>query len=68
MFYRGELEQFITIRYMTVTKQRGNETPAMTGGDEILASWDEKRCYLVEGDVETLVDNDECESRGLFHF
>ncbi|WP_225754252.1 hypothetical protein [Actinotalea sp. Marseille-Q4924] len=65
VFYRGELEQFITIRYTTVTTQRGNEEPSMTGGDEILDEWDEERCYFVEGATETLVDNSECESRGL---
>lgn len=60
--YVGEVEYFVRIRYTTVERQRGAETPSFTGGDEILASWTEKRCYLDS----TLVDNAECESRGLF--
>jgi hypothetical protein len=60
--YVGETEPFITIRYTTVERQRGAETPSLTGGDEILASWTEYRCYLDS----ILVDNAECESRGLF--
>lgn len=60
--YVGVTEPFITIRYTTVTRQRATETPTLTGGDEILASWTEKRCYL-NG---VLVDNAGCESRGLF--
>ena len=60
--YVGEVEYFVTIRYTTVERQRSIETPSFTGGDEILASWTEKRCYLNSN----LVDNAECESRGLF--
>jgi hypothetical protein len=64
-YYRGEVESFVTIQYTTVTRQRGNETPAMTGADEILASWTEERCYLGMGGTEAVVDNQECEKRGL---
>jgi hypothetical protein len=63
--YVGETEPFITIRYTQVFRQRGNETPAMTGGDEILNSWTEERCYAEYEDGRVLVDNSECESRGL---
>lgn len=66
VYYVGETEYFIVIRYTTVTRQRGNETPSLTGGDEILDSWTEERCYLNYSGGAVLVDNSDCESRGLF--
>jgi hypothetical protein len=66
VYYVGETEYFIVIRYTTVTRQRGNETPSLTGGDEILDSWTEERCYLNYSGGAVLVDNSECQSRGLF--
>ena len=64
--YVGEKEYWNTIRYTQVFRQRGSETPSMTGGDEILESWLEERCYLEDDGVRVPVDNNECESRGLF--
>ena len=64
--YVGEEESFVKIRYTTVTTQRGNETPTMTGGDEVLSSWRVRTCTLNYSGGSATVDNSECDSRGLF--
>ena len=64
--YAGEEESFVTIRYTTVTAQRGNEEPTMSGGDEVLSSWRVRTCTLHYSGGSAAVDNSECDSRGLF--
>jgi hypothetical protein len=64
--YVGEVEDFITIRFTTVTRQRGSETPTTTGADEILADWTEQRCYRYEGANLVSAPEGECASLSLF--
>jgi len=66
VYYLAEWEYWITIRYTQIYRQRATESWDMTGGDEVLDSWIEKRCYVVhDNDVRELVDYGECESRDL---
>jgi hypothetical protein len=66
VYYLAEWENWITIRYTQVYKQRATETWDMKGADEVLDEWLEKRCYVVDdNDVREAVDYSECESRDL---
>lgn len=56
VYYVAEWEYWTTIRYTQIYRQRAKATWDMTGGDEILDDWIEKRCYVVDdSDVRTLV-------------